>query len=166
MYKKVFKYKDFDGHDRVEEAYFNLTKAEVMMWMTTNKEYTLDKLLIELTRVGDVKRIMEIFEDLILRSYGEKSIDGRRFIKSEELRESFKQTEMYSELFMELVGDSNKAANFVNSIMPKDLEQDLDAILANKDKLPVSMQEYVNSIPAAVEAANNQQTPPPILPLA
>lgn len=166
MYKKVFKYKDFDGHDRVEEAYFNLTKAEVMMWMTTNKEYTLDKLLIELTRVGDVKRIMEIFEDLILRSYGEKSIDGRRFIKSEELRENFKQTEMYSELFMELVGDSNKAANFVNSIMPKDLEQDLDAILANKDKLPVSMQEYVNSIPAVAEAANNQPTPPSILPLA
>ena len=168
MYKRVFNFTDFDGNQRTEEAFFNLTEAEVMMWVTTNKEYTLDKLILELTRVGDVRRLMEIFEDLILRSYGRKSMDGRRFIKSAELSEEFKQTEMYSKLFMELVNDSAKSAEFVNAILPKNLSQDIDKILKEKDKLPVTMQEYLNSVPAAVEAVKGQtaQEAPPLFPLA
>ena len=144
MYKRTFTYTDFDGNERKEDAYFNLTKAEVMMWLTTNGEYTLDQLLVELTRVGDSKRIMEIFEDLILRSYGNKSLDGRRFVKSEQAREEFKQTEMYSELFMELVTDANKAADFVNKILPNDLSGELDKVLAeNPDRLPENLQNYM-----------------------
>lgn len=168
MYKRTFKYADFDGNDRVEEAFFHLTEAEVMMWITTNKGYTLDKLILELTRSGDVKRIMEIFEDLILRSYGQKSLDGRRFIKSKELSEEFKQTEMYSKLFMELVNDSAKSAEFVNAILPKNLAQDVDKVLKEKENLPVSMKEYIDSIPAVAEAAKNQAAPiaPMINPLA
>lgn len=168
MFKRTFKYTDFDGNERTEEAFFNLTKAEVMMWISTNKEYTLDKLILELTRVGDVRRIMEIFEDLILRSYGQKSLDGRKFIKSKELSEDFKQTVMYSDLFMELVNDSAKSAEFVNAVLPKDLAQDVDKILKEKDNLPVSMKEYVDSIPAVAEAVKNPAAPiaPMITPLA
>lgn len=150
MYRKVFKYKDYDEREREEEAFFNLSKAEAMMWLTTETECTLDQVLVELTKKGNAKRIMEIFEDLILRSYGQKSMDGRRFIKSEELSKEFKQTEMYSELFMELATDDEKAAAFVNAILPKDLAEETEKIVAqNVDKLPVGLQEYVNSRPAA-----------------
>lgn len=168
MYRRVFNFTDFDGNKRTEEAFFNLTKAEVMMWISTNNEYTLDKLILELTRVGDVRRLMEIFEDLILRSYGRKSPDGRRFIKSKELSEEFKQTAMYSDLFMELVNNSEKSSEFVNAILPKDLSQDVDNLLKNKDNLPVTMQEYLNSVPAVVEAVKDQtaQEAPPFFPLA
>lgn len=148
MYRRIFKYEDFDGREREEEALFHLSKAETMMWLTTNSELTLDQVLIELSEKSDIKRIMEIFEDLILRSYGRKSADGRRFIKSDELREEFKQTEMYSELFMELVQDDKKAAIFVNSILPKDLAEETNKLISqNPDKLPVKLREYVNSKP-------------------
>lgn len=133
MYKKVFNYIDFDGAERTEEAYFNMSKSEVMMWLTTNDGYTLDKLLEELARKNNGLRIMEIFEDLILRSYGQKSPDGRRFIKSKELSEEFKQTPMYSDLFMELV-DADKAVAFIEAIIPKDLAQATDKILSEKEK--------------------------------
>lgn len=157
MYHRIFKYKDFDDREREEEALFHLSKAETMMWLTTNSELTLDQVLVELTQKNDIKRIMEIFEDLILRSYGQKSADGRRFIKSDQLREEFKQTEMYSELFMELVNDDKKAAIFVNSILPKDLAKETESILSqNPDKLPVNIREYVNSYPAQnVNQENN-----------
>lgn len=135
MYKKTFKYEDFDGNIREEEHYFHLTKAEVVMWVTTSEGYTLDQLLYVLAQRGDTKRIMEIMEDLILRSYGQKSPDGRKFEKSEAIREDFKSTEAYSELFMTLIADAKEAANFVNAIMPKDFAQDVDKVLAQASGL-------------------------------
>ena len=84
------------------------------------------------------KGLIDLFKDLILRSYGEKSADGRRFIKSKELSTAFSQTEAYSELFMELVTDAEKAAEFVNGITPaiptdkatlKDIEEQAKAMV-------------------------------------
>lgn len=133
MYKKTFTYTDFDGNERTEEAYFNMSKSEVIMWLTTNDGYTLDKLLEELARKNNGLRIMEIFEDLILRSYGQKSPDGRRFVKSKELSEEFKQTPMYSELFMELI-DADKAVKFIESIIPSDLAKTADELISEQRK--------------------------------
>lgn len=117
MLKKTIKYVDFDGNERIEDFYFNLTKAEVTeMEMSTEGGLarTLEKIVIE----KDSKRIVEMFKDLILKAYGEKSIDGKRFIKNQEVRDSFAQTEAYSELFMELATDADAAAAFVNGIIP------------------------------------------------
>ncbi len=133
MYKKTFTYTDFDGNERTEEAYFNMSKSEVIMWLTTNDGYTLDKLLEELARKNNGLRIMEIFEDLILRSYGQKSPDGRRFVKSKELSEEFKQTPMYSELFMELI-DADKAVKFIEAIIPSDLAKTADELISEQKK--------------------------------
>lgn len=76
------------------------------------------KLIEKIIATKDNKKIVEIFKDLLLRSYGEKSPDGRRFIKSEELTTAFLQTEAYSDLFMELASDAKAAADFVNAIVP------------------------------------------------
>ena len=71
----------------------------------------------------DAPAIIKIFKDLILKAYGEKSADGKRFIKNDELRDAFSQTEAYSQLFMELATDSDAAAKFVNGIMPADVSE-------------------------------------------
>lgn len=150
MYKRTFKYVDFDGNEREEEHYFNLTKAEVTMWLTTNTGYTLDQLLEELTQKNDAKRIMEIFEDLILRSYGVKSPDGRKFVKTKELADDFKSTEAYSDLFMEVVMDGKKAATFINAILPKDISSKVDEVLrTNEEALPKELQEFLSERPVA-----------------
>jgi len=117
MLKKTMKYVDFDGNERTEDFYFNLTKAEV-----TEMELSIDgglaKMIEKIAATQDSKKIVEIFKDLILRSYGEKSPDGKRFIKNQELRDGFAQTEAYSDLFMELATDADAASNFVNAIVP------------------------------------------------
>ena len=123
MLKKTIKYVDYDGNEREEDFYFNLSKAEIAeMEMSTNGG--LDRMINRIIAERDNKRIIELFKDLVLRSYGKKSDDGRRFIKNQELRDDFAQTEAYSELFMELATDADAAAAFVNGIIPNIPDQD------------------------------------------
>ena len=117
MLKKTIKYKDFDGNDRKEDFYFNLTKAEVTE-MEMTAEGGLSKMLQKIVDANDSKRIIEVFKDLVLKAYGEKSPDGRKFMKTKEIREGFEQTQAYSEIFMELAMDAKAAADFVNGIVP------------------------------------------------
>ena len=117
MLKKTITYTDYDGNERTEDFYFNLTKAEVAEMEMTHTG-GMEKMLRKIVAEKDSKRIVEIFKDLILRAYGEKSADGKRFIKNQELRDSFAQTEAYSDLFMELATDAEAASAFVNGILP------------------------------------------------
>ena len=119
MLKKTITYTDYNGETRKEDFYFNMTRAEVTE-MELSIEGGLSAMIQRVTEEKDVPAIIQIFKDLVLRSYGKKSPDGRRFIKSKELSEEFSQTEAYSDLFMELATDSAKAAAFVNGIMPQD----------------------------------------------
>ena len=120
MLKKTVTYVDYNGVERTEDFYFNLSKAEVTE-MELSVRGGLSAMLEELVKSGDNTRIVEIFKDLVLRSYGEKSADGKRFVKSKELSEAFSQTEAYSEIFMELALDEKAAAAFVNGILPANL---------------------------------------------
>lgn len=117
MLKKTITYTDYDGNNRTEDFYFNLSKAEATE-MEMSTEGGLSTTLRKIIADKDAKRIIESFKDLILKAYGEKSSDGKRFIKNDELREAFSQTEAYSELFMELATNAESAAAFVNGILP------------------------------------------------
>lgn len=117
MLKKTITYTDYDGNERTEDFYFNLSKAEVTE-MEMSTEGGLSKALTKIVEAKDAKRIIEAFKDLVLKAYGEKSPDGRRFIKNKELREAFSQTEAYSEIFMELATNAEAASAFVNGIIP------------------------------------------------
>ncbi|GHU53993.1 hypothetical protein AGMMS49975_13600 [Clostridia bacterium] len=117
MLKKTMTYTDFDGNERTEDFYFNLSKAETLemeMGTTGGMSQMLQKIVAE----QDSKRIIDIFKDIILKSYGEKSPDGKRFVKNKELSDAFSQTEAYSDLFMELATDADAATEFINSIIP------------------------------------------------
>lgn len=119
MLKKNIKYVDYDGNERAEDFYFNLNKAEVIE-LQLGTVGGLTKTLEKIVQEKDASRIIEYFKTLILKAYGEKSADGRRFIKSQELRDAFEQTEAYSELFIELASDAKMAAEFINGALPKE----------------------------------------------
>lgn len=140
MLKKTIEFEDYDGNMRKEDHYFNLNKAEVIKWLTTTGDYTLDKVLDRLSTERNGKKIMEIFEGLIHLSYGKKSLDGRKFEKTDEIWNDFYQTEAYSVLFTELVTDARKAAEFVNQIIPKSLSNEVEKIIKeNPQVLPGSV---------------------------
>ena len=120
MLKKTVTYVDYNGVERTEDFYFNLSKAEVAE-MEMSVEGGFSKMLEEIVKSNDNVRIVELFKQMVLKAYGEKSADGKRFIKSKELSEAFSQTEAYSEIFMELALDEKAAAAFVNGIMPANL---------------------------------------------
>lgn len=135
MLKKTITYTDYDGLERTEEFRFNLTKAELMdMELTTVG--TFSKLMQKIIDEKDMVRLAKYFKELILKSYGVKSDDGKRFIKSPELSEAFSQTEAYSELYMELLSNSEYAVKFIQQVMPKDLDQSEVVPAGNVTVLP------------------------------
>ena len=118
MLKKTVTYTDYNGSERTEDFYFNLTKAEIMeMELTTVGG--LSAMIEKIVAAKDGPTIIKTFKDLVLKAYGEKSADGRRFIKSPEIAEAFSQTVAYSQIFMELATDDEAAAKFVNGIIPE-----------------------------------------------
>lgn len=117
MLKKTITYPDYNGLDRTEDFYFNLTKAEIME-MELSTTGGLSEMISRIVAAKDAPAIIKVFKELILKAYGQKSPDGKRFVKSAELSEEFAQTEAYSILFMELATDADAAAKFVNAIVP------------------------------------------------
>lgn len=130
MLKKLIKYKDYNGTERQENFYFNLNKTELME-METEVTGGMRQLLEDMMEKQDIPKIMKAFKTIILKAYGEKSPDGRRFFKSEELSTAFTQTEAYNVLYMELLSDAKKAAQFIEQLMPEDMRADAsdDAVL-------------------------------------
>ena len=122
MIKKTVTYTDYNGVERTENFYFNLSKAEVME-MEMGTEGGMAESIQKIIDAKDAPAIIRLFKDLVLRAYGEKSDDGRRSMKSKEISEAFSQTEAYSQIFMELATDSDAAAKFINGIVPADLAQ-------------------------------------------
>ena len=126
MLKKEIAYTDYNGVERKETFYFNLSKAEIMeMELTTVGGFA--EMVQKIVDAQDAPSIIKTFKDLVLKSYGEKSPDGKRFIKTEELRDSFEQTEAYSTLFMELATNAAAASEFVNGIIPAELAKQVSA---------------------------------------
>ena len=118
MLKKTITYTDYNGNERTEDFYFNLSRAEITK-MELGTTGGLSEMIQNVVKSKDVPSIIKIFEDLVLRSYGQKSADGRKFMKSKEITDDFAQTEAYSMIFMELALDDIKASEFVNGIVPK-----------------------------------------------
>lgn len=123
MLKKTITYKDYNGVERTEDFYFNLSKAEIMeMELSVDGGWT--EMVKKVASAKDGPTIMKIFKDVIGKAYGEKSADGKYFEKSDEISRRFFQTEAYSDLFMELVTDAKKASDFMNQIVDSDVQVD------------------------------------------
>lgn len=124
MLKKTITYEDFNGDMVTEDHFFHISKADLVE-LEVSHEGGMAAWLQKIVESNNGKDIIEEFKKLLLMSYGKKSADGKRFIKTQELREEFLSSEAYSTLFMELVTDAAAAAAFVNGIVPKNLEADL-----------------------------------------
>lgn len=144
MYPRVITYTDYDGNKRTETHYFNLNKAEIIKLMTMDGDYTLDKKIEKLWQERNGEEIMKLFEHLIYLSYGKKSVDGRRFDKSEETKRDFMETEAYSELFTELVTDAKKAAEFFNAVVPHEMADEMAKVMKeHPDGIPAELRDYL-----------------------
>lgn len=131
MIKEPITYTDYNGVTRTEDFYFNLSKAEVMELEMSTKG-GLAEMIQRIVAAQDQPAIIKVFKDLIIKAYGVKSPDGKRFIKNQEVVDEFVQTEAFSELFMKLATDADAAAKFVNGIVPADLAKQAEQMSLTK----------------------------------
>ena len=137
MLAKKITYADYDGHKRTETFYFNLTKSEITeLQLTYPGGYA--EYIEKVVESGDAPELMKMFKDIIRRSYGEKTDDGKRLVKSDELSRAFMETLAYDELFMELCHDADYALKFVAGIMP-DFGDDKERLLEETKAKIISM---------------------------
>lgn len=135
MLQKIITYTDYNGTERTEVFYFNLTKSELVT-MDYSSEGGLEESLRRIIDAKDKVAIMREFRNIIAKSYGIKSEDGRRFIKSAEISEAFFQTDAFDKLFMELITDEKAASDFINAILPKVDGTNTNTIQGNAIALP------------------------------
>lgn len=120
MLKKTITYTDYNGVERTEPHYFNLSKPELVK-MEAGTTGGLSNMIERIAATQDVSAIMKIYDDLITKSYGVKSLDGKRFMKSEEITAEFVQSEAYTVLFMEFIEHPESFADFIKGIIPPDM---------------------------------------------
>ena len=142
MLKKSITYTDYNGEKQTDDCYFNLSKAELLE-MEMSEKGGFENYIQTLITERDNKKIYGLFKELILMSYGQKSADGRTFIKKKmvdgqmiRLRDEFEQTEAFTELMMELVSGGDEAmAKFINALIPKEIaEQAAKQLAAQKSE--------------------------------
>lgn len=121
MIKKTITFTDYEGMERTEDFYFNLNKAELAE-MELSVHGGLSKRLEKIAQMKDAPQVAAFFKEMILKCYGVKSEDGRRFMKVDEngrpYYKDFEQTEAYVELYMEMLNDADAAAAFFNGVVP------------------------------------------------
>lgn len=142
MLKRTIVYEDYDGVTRTEDHYFNLTEAELTM-MEASQLGGYRKKLESIAQALDGAAVIDVIKEIIERSYGKKSPDGKRFMKSKEIYEEFSQTEAYSQLFMELVTNDESAAAFVVGVLPKNLSEKVKEALNERSSEVDGQQKIV-----------------------
>jgi hypothetical protein len=126
MLKRAITYEDFNGETVTEEFYFNITKSELVELEVGHGEGGIEAFIKRIVKAQDNKELIAEFKRIILLSYGVKSADGRRFMKSDELRTEFEQTAAFDALFIELATSDDAAAKFIQGILPRDMTPDQD----------------------------------------
>ncbi len=138
MLKRDITYQDFNDEKVTDTFYFNITKSEIIELEVETKE-GMDATIKKIIETKDNKTLIAEFKRIILLAYGEKSGDGKRFIKSDESREAFSQTAAFDTLFIELATEEEAAANFIKGVLPKELSAEIEkAILPPPNIQPVS----------------------------
>lgn len=135
MLKETRTYVDFDGVERTEDFYFNFTKAELLQ-MELSVKGGFHAYIEQIVKAKNETELIRLFKELLEKSYGVKSPDGRKFIKNAEVLEDFKHTEAYSDLFMELATDADKASKFVNGIFPAALQAEVEKEKNRQKSIP------------------------------
>lgn len=127
MLKRDITYENFNGVKETETFYFNLTRTEIVE-LEVSYDGGLEASIQKIIDAQNIKALITEFKRIVLLAYGVRSEDGKRFIKSDELREEFSQTAAYDALFMELATDDNAAAIFIKSVIPSDMSKELEKI--------------------------------------
>lgn len=158
MLKRTITYEGFDGTEYTEDFWFHVTEADIAkMELGATREGGFEALIRKIINTTDGKKLVELFDELILLAVGEQSVDGKRFVKNDEIRDNFRNSNAYSKLFVELVTETEKGVEFVNGIVPQAMRE--GRALTEATQKVANRPEVVEGAVAATPPAAPAPTP-------
>ncbi len=133
MLKRKIKYTDYNDEQQEDIYYFNLTKSELLELEAGEEGVSFSSRMERIVEAKDLAVIIDEIKKLILLAYGEKSMDGKTFVKNDELRAAFAQTAAFDALFIELSQDAEETVKFLKGTLPKDMSQEFDKAVAGSN---------------------------------
>lgn len=120
MVAKKITYTDFTGKEITEVFYFNLTQVELAE-MNLNIDGGFDQLSDRFKQKPDAAQMVDIFKALMHKAVLEKTPDGKRYVKSKEISDSFVASDAYSQLFIEMIlsENSDNVLNFLSKVITR-----------------------------------------------
>lgn len=152
MLKKRITYTNFEDEEVTETFYFNLTKADLME-MEVSKRGGLNGYIERIQETNDAGLVFEELKSLMSRSVGRLAPDGRGFSRSQQIRDEFMNSEAFSNFILEMLTDPQLAAEFIQGLIPKNIESEVDRIvkkLGGQETLRVEPRETTPEPPKQV----------------
>lgn len=124
MYITTVKYEDFDGKTIKKNLLFHMStkdwvKADAEKKAVGGYEQYLSKQLGEPGSNVEPAVVLETLEDIIRRSYGERSEDGEKFVKDPERTDHFMESLAYDAFLDDLIYTDGFSTAFVQALIPK-----------------------------------------------
>lgn len=142
MIKQDIKFDDLDGNEVEETFYFHLSRAEISKWALSHEDGDLQEYLTRIVQIEDKKEIIRLFDEIVSMSIGKQSEDRRRFLKSPEITSEFMQSGAYDKFFMRLLTDTGFSIEFINGVMPKDLNEGVKDVELQKEEPAKTLDDY------------------------
>ena len=126
MIIKTLTFKNFLGEEETSDFYFNMSEGELTLMQVRAIDQKHESFTDKLDKIAKGLQgaaLADVIEELVLKSYGVKSTDGKLFVKNPQILESFTASGAYSVLITELFSIEGSLTEFVNGVVPEDLVQ-------------------------------------------
>lgn len=142
MLKKTIKYVDYNGVERTENLYFHVSKASVLtasndvygeIMKAANELQDRAKLLegMEVSEINEenafdpnnqviaesIRMVARLLDRLVDLSYGKRSEDGLKFVKSKEVLDEFKSSMVYDAFIEQMLANQEEMIEFINKLV-------------------------------------------------
>jgi hypothetical protein len=177
LIKKTITFENYNGEKETEDFYFNMSKGELVKMQMAAIDQKTESFQDKIEKIGknlNGKALIEVFDEIILGSIGQRTTDGKKFMKSAAITDEFKSSEAYSELIVELCTDDKAAVTFINGLIPKNLREDVnrevntmtarersEAQMQGFQQKTVPTQQTVTEVPTIIQEETVQAAPEP-----
>lgn len=155
MLAKTITYTDLNGQSQTETLYFNFNQREAAAFIDSiGGDY--DAYASKILSTGRVSDIIDFITNILLDAYGQKSEDGKRFIKNAKIRAEFADSIAFAEITEQFLMDPKFSEEFGQELVSSIKRPTEKAATKVDPEVLQQLQAGTISVADVVKSINNQ----------